>query len=85
MKKLNCKNILAFVLILTLFTSCTKNERVKYFGGKDEIKLKDNEILINITWKESDMWVLTLDTTTNIKYFRESSSWGVFEGEIIIK
>ena len=79
------KIILVLLLIITLFTSCTKNERLKYFGGKDELKLKDNEILINITWKNSDMWLLTLDTTTNIKYFRENSSWGVFEGEIIIK
>lgn len=85
MKTKKLKIILGLLLITTLFTSCTKNERVKYFGGKDELKLKDNEILINITWKDSDMWVLTIDTTTNIKYFRESSSWGVFEGEIIIK
>ena len=65
--------------------SCTKNKRARTFGGKEEITLKANEKLINITWKESNMWVLTEDTLTHIKYFRENSSWGVWEGEIIVK
>lgn len=81
MKKL----LIALVLFGTVLTSCTQNERAKEWGGTSEIQLKPNEKLINITWKDTDMWVLTKDTTTNISYFRESSSWGIWNGEIIIK
>ena len=76
----------ASVLLCAVFiSSCTKNKRARTFGGKEEITLKANEKLLNITWKETNMWVLTEDTLTHIKYFRENSSWGVWEGEIIVK
>lgn len=66
-------------------TSCTENSRARNFGGKQEFALKPNEMLINVTWKDDDMWVLTKDTITNVQYFRESSSFGIWEGEIVIK
>jgi hypothetical protein len=72
------------ILALSLF-SCTENSRAKQWGGTEELTLKKNEVLINMTWKESNLWVQTLDTTTGIQYFREKSSWGWLEGEIIIK
>lgn len=74
-----------FLALLFIFSSCTENQRARKFGGKEEIQLKPNEVLINVTWKESNMWVLTEDTLTHVKYFRENSNWGVLEGEIAIK
>ena len=73
------------VICLVFLAACTQKQRTRKFGGREEIKLKPNEKLINITWKENNLWVLTEDTLTHIKYFRESSSWGVWEGEIIVK
>jgi hypothetical protein len=35
--------------------------------------------------EENEMWICTKDTTTNITYFREKSSWGVMEGTVILK
>lgn len=75
---------LLFISMLSM-TSCTKNYRVRMLGGTQEIGLKPNEVLVNITWKDNDMWVLTKDTLTNVSYFRESSSFGVWNGEVIIK
>ena len=72
------------MLVLSLF-SCTEKSRAKQWGGTEELTLKENEVLMNMTWKESNLWVQTLDTTTGIQYFREKSSWGWLEGEIIIK
>lgn len=72
------------LLVLSLL-SCTDNMRTRAFGGKSELTMKPNEELINITWKDSDMWVLTKDTVTNIQYFREYSSFGIFQGEIVIR
>lgn len=83
------KKLLAILCLIVFsacyFSSCTENSRARRFGGTTEIKIKPNEKLINITWKDNDMWVLTEDTVTHIKYFRESSSWGIWNGEIIIK
>lgn len=85
MKKNKLFLMVITVITVITFLSCTDNQRARKFGGKEEIQLKPNEVLINITWKESNMWVLTEDTTTNIKYFRENSNFGIWEGEIIIK
>jgi hypothetical protein len=74
-----------FVITLLALSSCTDNMRARQWGGKENIVLKPNEKLINITWKDNDMWVLTEDTLTHVNYFRESSSFGVFNGEITIK
>lgn len=78
------KALLVLVLAITLF-SCTQNSRTRKWGGKEDMKLKPNEKLVNMTWKEDNLWVLTEDTVTHTKYFRESSSWGIWEGEIIVK
>lgn len=79
------KKLLLITGLLFLITACTENQRVRNFGGTESVKLKDNEVLQNMTWKKDDMWIQTKDTITGICYFRESSSWGVWEGEVIIQ
>ena len=79
------KKLILGVFTLMVLISCTDNSRARNYGGKEEISLKTNEKLIMITWKESNMWILTIDTVTNTQYFREKSSFGMWEGEIIIK
>lgn len=71
--------------IVLLVASCTDNERARRFGGTEQVELKPNEVVLNVTWKENEMWICTKDTTTNTVYFREKSSWGVMEGTIILK
>ena len=79
------KQLLILALTAILFTSCTQNERARSFGGTENVTLKPNEILINATWKELSLWILTVDTVTGVTYFRENSAvWGLWEGEIII-
>lgn len=78
------KSIILFSVVALFAASCTDNSRAKNWGGTEELKLKQNEVLVNMTWKESNLWVQTLDTTTGIQYFREKSSWGWLEGEIVI-
>ena len=83
-EKLIMKKIL-FIIGITMLFSCTKNDLVKNYGGKETINLKENEKLLNVTWKEDNMWILTEDTIKDLKYFREISSYGIMEGEITIK
>lgn len=86
MKRLLLTGIIMMVTgIVLLVASCTDNERARRFGGTEQVELKPNEIVLNVTWKENEMWICTKDTTTNTVYFREKSSWGVMEGTVILK
>jgi hypothetical protein len=73
------------VLGLFLAVSCTDNSRARSWGGTEEITLPENEVLLTVTWKGDQMWVLTQDTLTKTNHFREHSSWGVVEGEVVLK
>lgn len=75
----------AIIILCVVFSGCTENQRARQFGGKETINMKPNEVLLNVTWKNDDMWVLTEDTLTHLKHFMENSSFGILEGEVIIK
>jgi hypothetical protein len=82
------KKLILLISILTLisFTSCTKNQRARQWGGKMTIELAPDTKLVNATWKESDLWVLTRDMklleTPETYKFIEKSAFGLLEGEI---
>lgn len=77
---------LIFIAIAALsLASCTDNQRARHWGGTEEIQLKPNEVVLNVTWKEQEMWICTKDTVTGVTYFREKSNWGVMEGTVILK
>jgi hypothetical protein len=75
----------AILLIGLLFISCTDNQKARKFGGTEQIKLNPNEKFINITWKNDDLWVIVQDTVSGDYYAREKSSFGIWEGKIIVK
>ena len=77
----------AVALVLTLsLVGCTSNESARRFGGTETIDLKPGARVVNVTWKEVDLWILTKqDTTKPTSYsFKEKSNFGLMEGEIII-
>lgn len=81
--------VLGLSLILSIpFMSCTENSMVKSWGGTGTLNLQPNEKLVNVTWKNEDLWVLTRPMTPKdsaITYnFSEKSSFGVIEGTYII-
>lgn len=75
--------VIALILLIVL-SGCTQNERAKSFGGTQTITLAPGETLINVTWKESDMWVL-VQLPSGQKEFREYSSFGIMNGKIVFK
>lgn len=83
------KRLVLVLFLLVSFLSCTDNMMVKSYGGKSIMELRPNEKLVNITWKETELWILTRPMTekdlAQTYTFREKSGFGVIEGEYIIK
>ena len=77
---------LALVTALLVPTSCTKQSRARNWGRSSTIKVEAGQKIINVTWKEDDLWVWTRDMKADerpeISYLREYSSYGVLEGKI---
>ena len=70
-------------------SGCTAQERARSFGGTAEVELPAGRKLINVTFKETDIWYLTRaakpDEKPETYEFAESASWGLLEGKIIIR
>lgn len=79
------KKLFVIAIATLALASCTDNSRAKNWGGTEEVSLNPNEVVLNVTWKESQMWICTRDTVNNVVYFREKSSYGVLEGTVILK
>ena len=81
--------IIVFVILIALMNGCTEQDRARYFGGTSTVELEENKKLVNLTWKDGDLWILTKDmlpTDVAETYtFKEDSPYGVIEGLIIIK
>ena len=79
---------LSAITVALLATSCTQNARVKAWGGTGDINLPAGQKLVNVTWKETQVWYLTRpmhkDETPETYKFQEESSWGVVEGTYLI-
>lgn len=82
------KKLFLAIGIIAMLGSCTENNRVKNWGGDGTLTLPKGQKLINVTWKESQIWYLTRPMTPQdscqIYTFHESSSWGVMEGTYTI-
>jgi len=78
------KKVLLAIMLGVMVTSCTENSRVKSWGGEGTIKLPKGRKLVNVTWKETQVWYLTRQMDSNdvaqTYQFHEESSWGVIEG-----
>jgi hypothetical protein len=79
------KKLMMILGVMVVMSSCTENVRARHFGGTETLALNPNEVVLNVTWKDNEMWVCTQDTITGVVYFREKSNWGVMEGTVILK
>jgi len=87
MKKL----YLIFIVLSLLFllVSGCRNMGARSFGGTTELDLPPNTKLVNITWKDDDLWYLTRpmrdDEFPEEYRFDASTNFGVFEGTVIVR
>lgn len=68
--------------------ACTSQQRAKEFGGSAKIQLPPGKKLVNVTWKETQLWYLTRDMLPSESpqsyTFQESSSFGLLEGTVTL-
>lgn len=80
--------ILLFAIILML-VGCTEQSRARNYGGKATLKLPVGKKLVNVTWKNDEIWYLVRpmgpDDEAETYTFYESSSYGVFEGMVTLE
>ena len=77
------------IIVGLVLVSCTENARVKHFGGTGEIDPPEGRKLVNLTWKENQIWYLTKkmrsNDTAETYQFQEESGYGMVEGTYIIR
>ena len=82
------KKVFLAILIGVMITSCTENSRVRNFGGDGTLRLPKGQKLVNVTWKETQIWYLTRPMTSKDSCqtytFQEESSLGLIEGTYTI-
>lgn len=65
-------------LSITLLFSCTENKH-PIFSNQDKIQeyiLPPNEVVEDILWTSTGIWVLTKDTVTQTVYYTQKSNAG---------
>ena len=87
--KKNLLIVIACVMLAMILGGCTEQHLVNQWGGTMEIDLPAGEHLVEITWKADDnLWYLTRPFTDGEEPMdyksQENSSWGVWEGTVII-
>ena len=82
------RTVLVIFAVCGLMASCTQQERAKNWGMSAKVELESGKKLVNVTWKEENLWILTRPAAAGEKptsyEFTENSSWGVLQGKIII-
>ena len=80
--------VIAAVIIPTLTGGGCAQSLVKNFGGSMAVKLDPNVKLVNVTWKEDHLWILTTARSNNEEpktyNFSEKSAMGVLQGNVTI-
>ncbi|QNR70375.1 hypothetical protein IAQ67_28890 (plasmid) [Paenibacillus peoriae] len=78
---------LVFLLIIVgslCLSGC--NGVTRSLGGTQTITLEENQKLVNVTWKDKSLWILTRPAKAGEKPetydFKEESNLGVLEGEV---
>lgn len=78
---------IAFVGVFTNFTP--KTVRAKTFGGTASTTLDHGMKLVNVTWKNSNLWYLVRPMRPGEvaeRYeFREDSTFGALKGTVVIQ
>jgi hypothetical protein len=80
------KKVIAIILVALMLTGC--HTATKDMGGEMTVELNPGQKLEEITWKDSNLWILTRPfregEEPETHTFYEDSEWGVFEGTVTV-
>ena len=83
------KKILFILCMFLCLCSCTRQSRTRVYGGEMTINLPVGQELMEVTWKDNDLFYLTRPMSTDYvpvtKTFKESSSLGILESTVYFK
>ena len=86
---MNKKFIIFAIVASAMLGACTPNERARSYGGSVTYEVTKGHKVTNVTWKETDLWILTRpmreDEKAETWTFTEKSSFGWRSGEVILK
>lgn len=88
MKNYGIGIIISVILTILVVIVTGNNWAARKIGGETEIHLPADKKLINATWKNSSLWMLTRpmksDEIPEVYDFIESSNLDIFEGTVHI-
>jgi hypothetical protein len=77
------------LVICSALCGCTQNQRARSFGGTATVELPAGRKLVNATFKQDNLWILTRAAKPDEKpeafELTEDSSFGLIEGKVIIR
>jgi hypothetical protein len=81
------KTLIALILALGVLQGCTDQNVARNYGGTATIKNPDPEhlVFVSASWKDTSMWVVWFNSSKNECIYKENSSYGVYQGAIIIQ
>lgn len=87
-RKLIIGGIVVAIVAIIYFVYTTQYGS-KHLGGTYTINLEENKKLVNVTWKDTDLWLLTRQAkpneTSETFVFKEDSKFNILSGSVIIK
>lgn len=54
----------------------------RHWGGTETVEIPQGYVLVNCTWKDSNLWLLLKDEKTGQLVFEERSALGILEGRV---
>ena len=74
--------------LVVVGAGCHSNTVTRSFGGDMTIELEKNQKLVNVTWKQTSLWVLTREARNDEKpetyKFKEMSEFGFLDGTVTL-
>lgn len=80
------KCLLVLLVLVVAFAGCGKF--AKTFGGTITVQIDKGQKVLNASWKDSNLWVLTRpmksDEVAERYRYREFSNLGIIQGEVVL-
>ncbi len=77
------------ILAIASLTGCSDNTSAKAWGGTMTVDLPPKQKLVNVIWKDANLWYLTRPAkpgeTPETFTFKEKSDFGMVEGKVTVQ